>query len=122
MTPSSTTPVIPAHDKAKTIENILAAKTYRLDYFAHIESESSAAASSSAPSIKIASIVENHNYFEAHNNDGAYWQESNTSTRMKLSDYLAQAGMTLEQFKAMLPRMEAEGMKFVIDEKTTFSQ
>ncbi|MDY6391765.1 MAG: hypothetical protein SPL80_02865 [Bacilli bacterium] len=115
--PSSATPVILAHDKAKTIENILAAKTYRLDNFAHIESESSAPAGSSAPSTKIASIVENHSYFEVHNNDGAYWQESNTATRMKLSDYLAQAGMTLEQFKAMLPRMEAEGMKFVIDEK-----
>ena len=114
---SSATSAIPAHDKAKTIENILAAKTYRLDNFAHIESESSTPASSSAPSIKVTSIVESHDYFEVHNNDGAYWDESNTTTRMKLSDYLAQMDMTLEQFKAMLPRMEAEGMKLVIDEK-----
>ncbi|MBQ7242622.1 MAG: hypothetical protein IJS52_00210, partial [Bacilli bacterium] len=113
---------IPAHDKAKTIENILAATTYRLDNFTHIETENSAEPNSSASSFKVTSIIDNHNYFEAHNYDCVYWEETSAASRMKLSEYLAQAHMTLEQFKAMLPRMEAAGIKFTIDEENDLLQ
>ena len=118
----SSSATIPAHNKAKTIENILAAKTYRLDNFTHIETENSAQPNSSASSFVVTSIIDNHNYFEIHNDDSVYWEETSAATRMKLSEYLVQAHMTLEQFKAMLPRMEAEGIKVTIDEENDLLQ
>ena len=112
-TPTSSA-ITPAHDKAKTVENILAAKTYRLDNFTHIEVETDAGGSSGA---KSTGIIEGHNYFEIHEHDFVFWNEVSTATQMKLSDYLAQSHMTLEQLKQILPMMEESGMKVTIDEE-----
>ncbi|MBO6284748.1 MAG: hypothetical protein J6O18_00340 [Bacilli bacterium] len=114
VTPSSSgaTSLAPGgHDKAKTIENLLAAKTYRLDNFTYMETEATQS------DFKAISYTDAHSYFEVHDLDSVYWSEVAAGTNVKLSDYLVKAQMTLEEFKEYAQKVGGTGITFIIDEE-----